>query len=159
MALANSAPSALTVPSSVSVPANATSATFTATTGTLVLDQTATITATLNGSFTSATLSLLAPATLSGVTASAITASGATITWITGKNSNSQVAYGATAAYGSVSVLDPAPVTSHTINLTGLAASTTYHYKVVSCDAQGWVAQSGDFTRSEEHTSELQSLR
>src|ERR1019366_447757 len=104
-------------------------ATFTATTGTLVLDQTATVTATLNGSSQSATLSLLGPVTLSGITASAITASGATITWISDKNSDSQVAYGATAAYGSVSVLDPAPVTSHMINLTGLAAATTYHYK------------------------------
>src|ERR1019366_6206591 len=134
VALANSAPSVLTVPASVSVAANATSATFTASTGTLVSGQTATVTATLNGSSQSATLSLLGPVTLSGITASAITASGATITWISDKNSDSQVAYGATAAYGSVSVLDPAPVTSHMINLTGLAASTTYHYKAVSCD-------------------------
>src|ERR1035441_2100938 len=146
VALANSAPSILTVPASVSVAANATSATFTASTGTLVSGQTATVTATLNGSSQSATLSLLGPVTLSGITASAITASGATITWISDKNSDSQVAYGATAAYGSVSVLDPAPVTSHMINLTGLAASTTYHYKAVSCDAQGEMAQSGDFT-------------
>src|ERR1017187_5299177 len=146
VALANSAPSILTVPASVSVAANATSATFTASTGTLVSGQTATVTATLNGSSQSATLSLLGPATLSGITASAITASGATITWISDKSSDSQVAYGATAAYGSVSILDPAAVTSHMINLTGLAAATTYHYKAVSCDAQGEMAQSGDFT-------------
>ena len=52
----------LTVPSSVSVAANATSATFTASTGALVSDQAATITATLNGSSAAATLSLVAPA-------------------------------------------------------------------------------------------------
>src|ERR1017187_8698812 len=146
VALANSLAAALTVPASVLVPASSTSATFSASTGAFTADQGATVTATLNGSSASAPLSLVAPAALSGITASTITASGATITWITDKNSDSQVAYGATAAYGSVSVLDPAPVTSHTINLTELAASTTYHYKVVSYDAQGVMAQSGDFT-------------
>ena len=65
--LSNSAPSALTVPSSVTVAANATSATFTASTGALISDQTATVTATLNGSSKSATLSLLAPVTLSSL--------------------------------------------------------------------------------------------
>ena len=50
VALSNSAPSLLIVPSSVSVPANTISAAFTAAAGTLVSDQPATITATLNGS-------------------------------------------------------------------------------------------------------------
>ena len=115
-------------------------------TGALVSDQTATIMATLNGSSKPATLSLVAPLTLSGTTASAITASGATITWTTNKASDSQVAYGATPAYGSVSILDAVLVTSHNINLTGLAPSTIYHYKVVSHDAQGTLGESGDFT-------------
>jgi uncharacterized protein (TIGR03437 family) len=45
-----------------------------------------------------------------------------------------------------VSSLDPALVTSHTINLTGLAASTTYHYKTMSRDSQGTLTESGDLT-------------
>src|ERR1019366_8620459 len=65
--LSNSASSLLTVPSSVSVAANATSATFTASTGALLSDQTATVTATLNGSSAAATLSLVAPVTLSAL--------------------------------------------------------------------------------------------
>ncbi len=89
---------------------------------------------------------MVAPVTISGITASSITASGATITWNTNKGADSQVAYGATTAYGSVSALDPAQVTSHNINLTGLSANTTYHYKAVSHDALGNVTQSGDFT-------------
>ena len=36
-------------------------------------------------------------------------------------------------------------VTSHSINLAGLAANTTYHYKALSHDALGTVAQSSDF--------------
>ena len=86
------------------------------------------------------------PPVISGIAAAAITASGATITWTTDKAADSQVAYGVTAAYGSGSVLDPTLVTSHTINLTGLAAQTIYHYKVVSRDAQGRMTQSGDLT-------------
>ena len=156
--LSNSAPSALNVPSSVSVAGNATSATFNASTDVLVSDQTATITATLNASSRSATLSLIAPSTISGTTASAITASGATITWTTDKAADSQVAYGATPAYGSVSVLDPAMVTSHRINLAGLAPSTLYHYKVVSRDAQGRIAESGDFTFTTSATTGSQIL-
>ena len=144
--LSDSAPSALSVPASVSIAANVTSATFSASTGALVSDQTATVTATLNGSSAAANISLVAPLTLSGITASAITASGATIAWNTNKGADSQVAYGVTSAYGSVSALDPALVTSHSINLTGLTASTIYHYKVISHDALGNVTQSGDFT-------------
>src|ERR1017187_1566825 len=57
----------LTVPSSVSVAANATSATFTASTSALLSDQTATVTATLNGSSKPVTLSLVASVTLSAL--------------------------------------------------------------------------------------------
>ena len=146
VALSDSASSMLTVPSSVSVPANAASATFTAVAGTLLSDQAATVSATLNGSSVSANVSLVAPLTISGITSSAITASGATITWTTNKNADSQVAYGLAATYGSVSALAPALVTSHSVNVTGLVASTIYHYKVLSHDSLGNLTQSGDFT-------------
>jgi hypothetical protein len=83
---------------------------------------------------------------ISGVRATSITSSGATITWTSDKASNSQVAYGTTSAYGSMSGLGTALVTSHSVNLSGLTASTTYHYKVLSRDGQGNLASSGDFT-------------
>ena len=68
------------------------------------------------------------------------------------------MAYGATPAYGSVSALDPAMVTSHRINLAGLAPSTIYHYKVVSRDAQGRIAESGDFAFTTSATTGSQIL-
>ena len=57
-----------------------------------------------------------------------------------------QVAYGTTAAYGSTTPLNSAFTTSHSVNLTGLLPSTTYHYQVLSSDSQGNLATSSDFT-------------
>jgi len=54
--------------------------------------------------------------------------------------------------------LDPAQVTSHKVNLTGLAPSTIYHYKVVSHDALGTLAESADFTFTTSTTSGPQIL-
>jgi hypothetical protein len=85
------------------------------------------------------------PLTISGVTATGITASGATINWTTNKGGDSLVSYGLTTSYGSSSILDSSFVTSHAITLAGLAASTTYHYRVTSRDAAGLPAVSGDF--------------
>ena len=144
--LSSSAPFLLTVPSAAIVAANATSAAFFAAASSLFSDQSATITATLNGSSMPTTLSLVASLTLSDITVSAIAATGATINWNTSKGTDSHVTYGATASYGSVSTSGSDPVTSHTVNLTGLAPSSIYHYKVVSRDALGTVTESGDFT-------------
>jgi hypothetical protein len=46
------------------------------------------------------------PPVLSAITSSSITTTGATITWTTNEASNTQVAYGPTAAYGSTSTLN-----------------------------------------------------
>jgi len=82
---------------------------------------------------------------ISGVNSSP-TASGAIISWTTDQASDSQVAYGLTSSYGSTSTLAPTLVTSHSVILSGLAASTTYHYQVLSRDAAGYLGSSGDFT-------------
>jgi hypothetical protein len=86
------------------------------------------------------------PPVLSAVAASAITTSGATITWTTNEASDSQVDYGTTTAYGSSSTLNTTDVTGHSVALSGLAASTLYHYRVRSRDAANNLATSGDFT-------------
>ena len=86
------------------------------------------------------------PPALSAVTASALTASGATITWTTDEASDSQVEYGLTTAYGSSAALNSTMVTSHSQTLGGLASNTLYHYRVKSRDAAGNLALSGDFT-------------
>ncbi|MBI2023682.1 fibronectin type III domain-containing protein, partial [Candidatus Giovannonibacteria bacterium] len=83
--------------------------------------------------------------TQSAIASSAITSSGATITWTTNESSNSTVDYGLTTGYGS-SAVNASMVTSHSVNLTGLSASTLYHYRVKSTDAAGNTATSADFT-------------
>ncbi|MEW6682470.1 MAG: fibronectin type III domain-containing protein [Nitrospirota bacterium] len=70
----------------------------------------------------------------------------ADITWITNKASNSRVEYGPTPAYGSSTMLDPALVTSHSVSLSGLSASTTYHYRVKSVDVGGRWSVSGGYS-------------
>jgi RHS repeat-associated protein len=83
---------------------------------------------------------------ISNVAAGGITASNATITWNTNENSDSQVEYGTTTAYGQSTTLDPAILTAHSEGLSGLAAGTLYHYRVKSRDATGNLAVSGDFS-------------
>ena len=89
-------------------------------------------------------------ATVSEVKAavSGVTASSATIKWTTDQPLTSQVAFGPTPAYGSLSAFNAAPVTSHSVTLTGLAAGTTYHYAALSTNAKGQVSTSPNFTFS-----------
>jgi YD repeat-containing protein len=83
---------------------------------------------------------------ISNVAAGGITATSATITWNTNENSDSQVEYGHTQAYGQSTTLNPAPVTAHSQGLSGLTSGTLYHYRVKSKDAYGNLAVSDDFT-------------
>jgi hypothetical protein len=86
------------------------------------------------------------PPVISNVAAGSITPTSATITWTTNENSDSQVEYGPTTAYGQSTTLNPALVTAHSQGLSGLTAGTIYHYRVKSRDAAGNLAVSGDFT-------------
>ncbi len=83
---------------------------------------------------------------ISSVASSGLTASGATVTWTTNEASNTQVEYGLTTSYGSSSTLNTSLVTSHSVALTGLNASTLYHYRVKSRDAAGNLATSADYS-------------
>lgn len=71
---------------------------------------------------------------------------GATITWTTDVVANSQVAYGTTSAYGATTTLDSTLVASHSVPLSGLSASTTYHFQIITIDASSSVATSSDQT-------------
>jgi hypothetical protein len=86
------------------------------------------------------------PPVISGVGASSLTSSGAVIGWNTNEASDTQVEYGTTSAYGSATSLNSSMATSHSAAISGLAASTTYHYRVRSKDAAGNQAVSGDFS-------------
>ena len=89
---------------------------------------------------------VVAAPTVSGVSAAA-TSSGASISWTTDKVSHSQVEYGLTSAYGTLSYQSAATGTSHNLVLSGLTAGTVYHYRVKSLDsATGLTGVSGDLT-------------
>lgn len=96
--------------------------------------------------FTTPAPSDTTPPTFSGIGAGNLTGNSATISWTTNELADTQVQYGATTAYGSTTSLNSALTTSHSEALTGLAASTTYHYRVLSKDAAGNLALSGDNT-------------
>ena len=83
---------------------------------------------------------------VSNVGPSSLTAAAATITWATNVGGSSQVLYGTTSSYGQSTILNSTMRTSHSVGLSGLTASTLYHYEAVSTDASGNVAQSGDLT-------------
>jgi hypothetical protein len=86
------------------------------------------------------------PPTLSALAVSAITTSGATITWQTNEPATTVVEYGLTSSYGSVSPADSSLATVHSVTLTGLSAGTTYHFRARSADAEGVAGLSADAT-------------
>lgn len=100
--------------------------------------------------FTTPSITDTTPPLISGITTSKITRTSAVIRWTTNEASTSQIEYGTTVDYGSVSTLDSTLNTSHSRTLSGLQQSTTYHYRVKSTDASGNMAISGDnvFTTS-----------
>src|SRR2546430_708851 len=92
------------------------------------------------------TTSDITPPNITGVTVTTVTGTGTTIQWTTNELSDSQVEYGLTASYGSTTTLDATLRTAHSVVLTGLTDSTTYHYRVKSKDAAGNPAASPDST-------------
>ena len=86
------------------------------------------------------------PPVIASITTTATTASGTTMTWTTNEPADAQGEYGLTTSYGASTPLDTALVTAHAQTLSGLTASTVYHYRVKSRDAAGNIATSGDNT-------------
>ena len=86
------------------------------------------------------------PPVISNVQSSGITSNSASVSWDTDEPGDSQVVYGFDTSYGSVTPPDTALITSHVVQLNGLAADTTYHFQVLSRDAKGNLATSSDFT-------------
>jgi len=94
------------------------------------------------------TLRLTAPSgsgpAISQTAVSGITTSGATISWTTDVAATSQVEYGTTTAYGTLTTLNSNLVTSHSVALAGLATNTLYHYRVHSKNSSGVESIGGD---------------
>lgn len=88
----------------------------------------------------------ITPPIISAVTSSGISTTSATISWVTNENSNSQVEFGPTTAYNTVTPVNTALLTNHLVMLTNLSPGNLYHYRVKSKDATGNLGVSGDFT-------------
>jgi len=95
--------------------------------------------------FTTASPADVDPPLITSVSSGSIGNTTATITWSTDEPSDSRVDFGTTLSYGGVES-NAAFVTSHSVNLTGLAQNTTYHFKVTSKDGANNSAESLDFT-------------
>lgn len=82
---------------------------------------------------------------ISGVSATNITSSSGIVVWTTNESAKSKVYYGTNPVLNLLtasSLVDNTFVTSHSVGLSGLAASTTYYYVVESADASRNVATS-----------------
>ena len=85
------------------------------------------------------------PPTLSDILATNVTTTGALIMWSTNEAATSQVEFGTTTSYSASTTLNASLVGSHSVLLSGLSTSTTYHFRVISKDAAGNMASSGDY--------------
>ncbi|TRZ52542.1 hypothetical protein D4S03_03265 [bacterium] len=83
------------------------------------------------------------PPVITNVDTTSITQTTVNINWTTDESSNTRVDYGLTSSYDHVATT-ASNVTSHTKGLTGLTASTLYHFKVTSQDTYGNSASSDD---------------
>jgi len=70
------------------------------------------------------------------------------VTWTTTEAASGQIEYGVTSAYGSSSALASSLTTAHDITITGLPASTSYHFRLLSSDASGNAGKSSGFIAS-----------
>jgi hypothetical protein len=82
---------------------------------------------------------------ISSVSSSVSSSSTVTVTWTTDESSTSQVEYGLTTSYGYITGENATLTTSHSVTISGLSASTTYHYRVKSKDAASNPATSADY--------------
>lgn len=85
---------------------------------------------------------------INNVRVESITSDSAVISWFSAVSSDSQVGYGTTTAYGSLTTLDSGLTRSHTQQLNGLAPNTLYHFEVLSRTTAGTLYSAGDFTFS-----------
>ena len=82
----------------------------------------------------------------SSISSSSLTPNSAVVTWQTNKPADSQVEYGTTTAYGTLTTLDSTRVASHSQTLTSLQPATTYQFRVRSKDEGGSSLLSANFS-------------
>ncbi len=85
------------------------------------------------------------PPIISGVFVSGISTNSAFINWSTDQPSTSYVQYGP-SSYTNTTPTDSTLVTTHSVTLSGLAASSLYHFRVGSTNSTGGATLSPDYT-------------
>ncbi len=83
---------------------------------------------------------------ISAISISTFSSNSATFTWTTDEPATSQIEFGTTTVYGSLSFFNGTLTTSHNSSITGLTPNTLYHYRVKSKDGSNNLANSNDFT-------------
>jgi hypothetical protein len=73
-----------------------------------------------------------------------VVAGATTVTWTTDQPADSQIEYGLTTSYGSMTALDPALVTSHSHALADLTNGSLYHFRVRSKNSNGLLTVGSD---------------
>lgn len=73
-----------------------------------------------------------------------VTQTSATVTWLSENPYSSIVYFGTSSNYTQISGYDSAPVTSHSVDLTGLQPGTNYHFQVAGIDDEYESVYSGD---------------
>jgi hypothetical protein len=82
---------------------------------------------------------------ITGISVSGITTTNASVSWTTNVAATTQVEYGPTTVYGTLTTLNSTLSTSHSQALAGLTLGTLYHYRVRSKNSSGVESISGDF--------------
>lgn len=80
---------------------------------------------------------------ISGPTAGRISGSTVTVTWVTDKAKPGQVTWGAHKGHYKKTLKETAAATNHSLTITGLSQTTTFHYKVKTGTAK---SADGTFT-------------
>jgi hypothetical protein len=99
-----------------------------------------------DGSLVTIWIGTPAPPEISNVAASTVSDTYALICWNTDRPATSQVEFGATAAYGSVTDPIGGMAVVHSVCIVPLEPETIYHYRAISTDAFGNTTKSGDCT-------------
>jgi hypothetical protein len=99
-----------------------------------------------DNTFTTSSAPDTASPLISNIALNGITATSATVTWVTSEPADAQVGFGMTPLYENLTSLDPTLAFEHGQSITGLSPNTTYHFQVRSRDGSGNLSVSYDQT-------------
>ncbi|HWE53380.1 MAG TPA: fibronectin type III domain-containing protein [Bryobacteraceae bacterium] len=98
-----------------------------------------------SSNLTFSTASAAGTPSISNLRVSETTPQSARVAWTTDQPSASQIQYGGTTAYGSLSMFNASLVTEHSVNLTGLTPGITYNASALAANSSGHVGVSENF--------------